>query len=351
MSNDIVLSEQPHEPQGHANMFARSGVNFGDSNSGAVAVESERAIAEAQGKMILSKRFPRSVAACTTEFLDVCKSPEFAEAAFYTVPNRGSGPSIRFAEEAARCCGNFHTGHKELTRGVGKSLVEVYAWDMEKNNYSTRQITIEHIRDTKNGPVALKDQVDIDNRIANVAQRQLRGRILAILPKVMVEAGKAMAKRTLAGSNDKPVSQRITDMTVYFGRFGVTPAMLEKYLDHKIDETTIDELADLQGVCNAIREGTKASEFFGGADTGEIKQIATDKIKDAAKAGDKAKASEPAKTDPAPAKAAAEKAAEPAKSEEPKEEPKEAAKAPVEAKATEADEAAPAAAGDDGGVF
>ena len=44
-------------------------------NAGAVAIEQERAIAETQGKLILAKRFPRSVPAAVAEFLDACKSP------------------------------------------------------------------------------------------------------------------------------------------------------------------------------------------------------------------------------------------------------------------------------------
>jgi len=269
-------------------------------NAGAVAIEQERAIAETQGKLILAKRFPRSVPAAVAEFLDACKSPEFAAAAFYTVPNRGSGPSIRFAEEAARCYGNFDYGHKELSRDEGKSEVEVYAWDMEKNNFSRRQITVMHIRDKTGGAVALKDQADIDNRIANVASKQIRGRILALLSKDLVAKGIAECKKTLAGGNDKPVGQRVIDMTAAFGRLGVSAEMLARRLNHRLDDTTIDELADLAGIYNAIREGAKASDYFsaekedadaagalataGAADAGASTKAAT---KAATKASDK----------------------------------------------------------------
>jgi hypothetical protein len=259
MTQDVVrVEEQVIEPA-----FPRHGMPA-VVNAGAVMIEQERAVAEAQGKIAVAKKFRRNNAEVTVEFLDACKSPEFATAAFYAVPNRGSGESIRFAEEAARCYGNFEFGHRELSRSDGKSEVEVYAWDVERNNFARRQITIMHVVDTKNGPKVLRDQADIDNRIANVASKQVRGRILALLPKALVAAGKAECKKTLAGGNEKPVSQRIVDMTVAFSKIGVTAAMLEKHLTHKLDETTIDELADLAGIFNAIREGTKASEFFGG---------------------------------------------------------------------------------------
>lgn len=242
--------------------FGRMLSSAGALNHGAVAIEQERAIAEAQGQLTLAKRFPRSMAGAMAEFLESCKSPEFAATAFYSVPNRGSGPSIRFAEEAARCYGNFQYGHRELSRSEGKSEVEVFAWDMQNNNFSKRQITVMHVRDTKNGPMPMRDQNDIDNRIANVASKQMRGRILALLPKHLVAAGQEACKRTLAGGGEKPLGERIVGMVQAFGRFGVNRTHLESYLGHGVDNTTLDELADLMGIFNAIKEGGKASEYF-----------------------------------------------------------------------------------------
>lgn len=258
--NDII-EQSPNTPAAN-NPFGRMLAASGGMNSAVVAVEQERAVAEAQGKMALAKRFPRSMAQAHVDFMEACKIPEFAAVAFYSVPNRGSGPSIRFAEEAARCYGNFDYGHRELSRGDGKSVVEVYAWDMEKNNFSRRQLTIEHIVDTKNGPKVLRDQADIDNRIANVASKQIRGRILALLPKGIVMAGQAECKKTIAGNNDKPIAQRVRDMTGAFAKFGVTIKHLEEHLKHGVDDTTLDELVDLTGIYNAIKEGAKASEYF-----------------------------------------------------------------------------------------
>lgn len=243
--------------------FGRMLAAHSGMNAGSIAIEQERAIAEAQGQLTLAKKFPRSVTAAITEFMEACNSSDFAATAFYSVPNRGSGPSIRFAEEAARCYGNFVYGHRELSRSEAKSEIEVYAWDMEKNNRSSRQITVMHVMDTKNGPRKLTDQADIDNKIANVASKQMRGRILALMPKHMIAAGVAAAKRTLAGNGEKPISERLIAMAQAFGKFGVNNEMLVAHLGHPVDNTTVDELADLMGIYNAIREGAKASDFFG----------------------------------------------------------------------------------------
>jgi hypothetical protein len=231
-------------------------------NVGAVSIESERAVAEARGQIQLAKMFPRSVTGSIAEFLDACRSPEFAAAAFYSVPNRGSGPSIRFAEEAARCYGNFEYGHRELSRSAGKSEVEVYAWDKEKNNRSVRQITVEHVIDTKNGPKPCRDQAEIDNLIANKASKQIRGRIMALLPKHMTAAGIAECAKTAAGGNEKPLRDRIQSVVQAFSKYGVTIKRIETYLSHGIDDTTSDELVDLIGIGNALKEGASPSEYF-----------------------------------------------------------------------------------------
>lgn len=262
MSQELVTTQQQgNTPAVFGQRSLAAGVN-----AGAVAIEQERAIAEAQGQLILAKKFPRSMTAAITEFMEACASTDFAATAFYSVPNRGSGPSIRLAEEAARCYGNFVYGHRELSRSEGKSEIEVYAWDMEKNNRSTRQITVNHVTDTKNGPKKLTDQTDIDNKIANVASKQMRGRILALMPKHMIAMGVAKCKLTIAGQSDKPMSERLAAMAQAFGKYGVTNDHLVKYLGHPVDNTTIDEFTDLTGIFNALKEGGKASEYFGQAE-------------------------------------------------------------------------------------
>jgi hypothetical protein len=255
-------AEMPQQAPATTNPFQRMQQTSGGMNHAVVEIESQRAIAEAQGKQLLARKFPRSMTQAMADFMEACKIPEFANVAFYAVPNRGSGPSIRFAEEAARCYGNFEFGHKELSRDKDRSVVVVYAWDTEKGNHSERQITVMHVVDTKNGPKVLRDQTDIDNRIANVASKQMRGRILALLPKGMVMAGIEACKKTIAGDSEKPISQRVNAMVAAFSKYGVGVIHLETKLGHTLDVTTVDELADLIGIFNALKEGGKASEYF-----------------------------------------------------------------------------------------
>ncbi|MEX3764439.1 hypothetical protein [Paraburkholderia phenoliruptrix] len=265
MNQTTALSPEQNQP------FQRMMANAQGINAGAVAIESERAIAEARGQMQLAKMFPRDLNAAYAELMDACKLPALAEVAFYNVPQGGSkvsGPSIRLAEEVARVYGNFEFGHRELSRveatpdAFGRSEIEVYAWDKEKNNRSIRQITVLHVLDTKDGPRRLRDQKDIDNKIANVASKQARGRILALMPKWFVEAAVQQCKRTLAGNNELPLSERIRRMTQAFAPYGVTAEHLEHHLGHPLDQTLSDELVDLTGIFNALKEGAKPSEYF-----------------------------------------------------------------------------------------
>lgn len=258
--NDIETYQQaPTFPQ-TGSAAAGAGVN-----RGAVAIEQDRAIAEAQGQLVLAKKFPRDENRAFDKLMSSCALPSLAAVAFYNVPRAGgsvSGPSIRLAEEIARCYGNFEYGHRELSRDHEKSEIEVYAWDKENNNYSKRQLTVMHVRDTKTGAVKLRDQKDIDDKIANVASKQVRGRILALMPKWMVESAIDKCRQTLAGNSEEPVEARVRKMVSAYAKYGVSSEMIERYLGHKLSEITTDVLVDLVGIYNAIKDGAKPSEYF-----------------------------------------------------------------------------------------
>lgn len=308
MSTELTTQNNP-TPFTRA-MNTQPGVNVG-----AVSIESERAIAEARGQMQLARMFKRDLNAAYSEVLDACKIPEMAEIAFYSVPQGGqkvTGPSIKLMQMIAAACEHFEWGHRELSRteataeSAGRSEVEVVAWDKQKNNVSKRQITILHVRDTKDGPRRLRDQRDIDNHIANVASKQMRSRLQALLPPWLVEAAIKECQKTLSRTNDEPISSRVRNMTQAFSKFGVNDKHLTEYLGHPLDATTLDELIDLIGIFNAVKEGAKASEFFISTDqANETGQPAAAKaIADASASTKKTTASVTAKPKPAASKPA-----------------------------------------------
>lgn len=235
-------------------------------NQGTVAIEASRAIAEAQGKLVIAKRFPRDEIEAYNKVAQACQRKGIAEKAFYSYNRGGStvtGPTIRFAEELARCWGNIDYGIKELSQDVGKSEMQAYAWDLETNAMSVQNFTNPHVREVGGKAKTLTSQRDIYEINANMGARRLRARILAILPNDLVEMAIQECKKTLAGKNDEPLVDRVKKMVVAFSKIGVTQEQIERRLKRKVDTMTIDDFTDYIGIYNAIKQGeSKPSEWF-----------------------------------------------------------------------------------------
>lgn len=239
---------------------------FNGLNQGGALIETSRAITEAQGKLMLAKQFKRNYTDCYSMAIQACQRKGFAEKAFFSYPRGGqtvTGVTIRFAEEMARCYGNIDYGIKELSQTEEKSEMMAYAWDLETNTVSTQNFTVQHLRETKAGNQKLTSQRDIYEKNANDGARRLRSRILAILPPDLIEDCIAECKKTLAGSNDKPISDKIKAMVVYFQKLGVSKEMLEKRLKHTVESITPDELIEYQGIYNGLKsKETTVSDWF-----------------------------------------------------------------------------------------
>ena len=250
--------------------FGANGISAGleNINQGTVAIEASRAVAEAQGKLIIAKNFPRDEVKAYADVIKLCQRKGIAEKAFFSYSRGGStvsGVTIRFAEELARCWGNIDYGIKELSQDNGKSEMQAYAWDMQTNTISTQNFTNPHIREVNKTAKVLTSQRDIYENNANMGARRLRSRILAILPNDLVEAAIEECRKTLAGGNGKPLSDRVRDMVVAFEKMGVTKEQIETRLKHSVESMTPDELVEFVGIFNSIKakESTSA-EWFGG---------------------------------------------------------------------------------------
>lgn len=235
-------------------------------NQGTVAIEASRAIAEAQGKLVIAKRFPRNEVDAYAKAMEACQRPTMAAKAFYSFPRGGQtveGPTIRFAEELARCWGNIDYGIKELSQDDGKSEMQAYAWDLETNAQSVQNFTNPHQREQGKKMVKLTTQRDIYENNANMATRRLRSRILAILPSWFVEDAIEECKKTLAGRNDTPLIDRVKKMVVAFAKLGVTQEQIERRLKKKIDTMNADDFVEYTGIFNAIKQGeSKIADWF-----------------------------------------------------------------------------------------
>lgn len=248
------------------NPFARNAVDH--INAGTVEIESSRAIAEAQGKLVIAKRFPRNEALAYDEAMQACRRHGLADDAFWSYP-RGkevlTGSSIYLARELARVWGNIDYGIRELSRKDGVSEMQAYAWDLQTNALVTQNFTVRHWRDTKNGGYALTDERDIYEITANQGARRLRGCIFSVLPSDLVRAAEDECKKTLAGNNEEPLKDRVRKLITAFGKHGVNAVMIEARLGHSLDTVLPEELADLRSIWNSLKSGvTKPGEWFSG---------------------------------------------------------------------------------------
>lgn len=255
-----ITNYRPDMPQSNA------AVPMENINQGSVAIEASRAVAEAQGKLILAKQYPRDENAAYNKMIMACSRMGLAQKAFYSYPRGGetvSGPTIRLAEVLARCWGNVEYGIKELSQDNGKSEMQAYAWDLETNTMSVQNFTNPHAKEVKGKIRNLTSLRDIYENNANMGGRRLRSRILAIMPADFVEAAVEECRRTLAGQNSEPIQDRVRKMIVAFSKFGVTEAMIEKRLKHKLDAMSPEELTDYIGIFNSMREKqTTVSDWF-----------------------------------------------------------------------------------------
>lgn len=234
--------------------------------SALVEVERSRAVQEVQASLVIAQKFPRDLTSVISKITESCKRFTLAEKAFYKYPKGGTmvtGPSIRLAEVIAQNYKNLDFGIRELERRDGSSLAESYCWDLENNVKQTKIFEVAHIIDTKKGPKRLTDQRDIYELVANQGARRLRACILGIIPGDIVDAGVKQCHATIAKGGGEPLIDRIRKMVMAFKELGISQEMIEEKLEHKIDLTTGEEIAELTGIFQSVKDKmAKRSDFF-----------------------------------------------------------------------------------------
>ncbi len=228
-------------------------------------VESQRAITETQGAIIVAQRFPRDPVASMDRILQAFTRPKLAETALYSYARGGTditGPSIRAAETIAQSWGNMQYGVRELEQRHGESTVEAFCWDVETNTRSTKIFTVKHIRDTRKGRVFLEDQRDIYELIANQGARRLRACILQIIPGDVVEAAITQAETTLR-SKIVITAELIESTLAKFAEIGVPRRAVEARIQRRIEAVTPGLLVQLGKIYNSVKDGmSAASDWF-----------------------------------------------------------------------------------------
>lgn len=231
----------------------------------ATAVEQSRAVAEVQAAVIVAQQCPRNEQTARAQMHESCKSMGLAERAFYSVPNRGNGPSVHLARELARIWGNLQYGVHELSRddAAGMSEVQAFAWDVQTNTRSTRTFQVPHERMNRKERSKLTDLGDIYLNNQNQGARAVREAIFSILPPWFVEEAKEACSATLRGGGGKPLTVRISDAIAAFGGIGVDQDRIEARLGKSSAKWTEHDVAQLSVMFRTIerREVDADDEF------------------------------------------------------------------------------------------
>lgn len=224
---------------------------------------SSRAAQEVQAAMVIAKRFPRDQELAYANIMVACKRRALAEEAIYSYPRGGTqveGPSIRLAEALAQNWGNIDFGIIELEQRPGESTVMAYAWDLQTNTRQTKIFTVQHARKSGERIVALTDPRDVYEMVANQGARRVRNCILGVIPGDVVDAALDACNQTLKKQSDEPLIDRIRKMAAAFGELGVTVAMVEERLGHKLDASSENELVKLRKIYKSIKDGVASRE-------------------------------------------------------------------------------------------
>ena len=255
------------EPRSADNPFTAGeiAVNAGAGNGGLVSVESQRAVAEVQARMMIARANPRDAIRAMERILNDCTRPTLATSAVYQYARGGTdirGPSIRLAEAIAQRWGNLASGIKEIARHGEYSECVAYAWDLETGYYDERQFQVRHWRDTRQGGYRLTDERDIYELIANMGQRRKRAVLLTVIPGDVTEAALQACEKTMTAKADTSPDgiKRLLDA---FAEFGVTQPQIEARIQRRLDAIRPAQIVMLGKIFNSLRDGmSDAADWF-----------------------------------------------------------------------------------------
>jgi hypothetical protein len=223
----------------------------------ATAVEQARAVAEVQAAIVVAQQVPRDEVRALAQMRRACEQLPLASRAFYSVPNRGSGPSVHLARDLARVWGNVQYGVHELRRDDdrGESEIQAFAWDVETNTRSTRTFIAPHVRMAGGKRRVLVDIGDIYLSNQNIGARAVRECLFSVLPPWFTDEAQDICRETIARGDGKPLAQQINEALEAYAGIDVAPDQLEQRLGRRTHEWAGEHLAQLRILFQSIRNG------------------------------------------------------------------------------------------------
>lgn len=280
-----------------------------ETASRAVATRTE---AEVKAMYALAQLRPRDIDTVRVDLLRACKRSRFAETARYSIPRGGKkveGPSIRFAEEAMRAMGNLYVSFSIVHEDEDVRIIRGRCVDLERNTPYEDELIVRKTmlrREVKRGQRVISQKtnssgqtvylVEADDSelvvIQNAAKSKLRRNlILQALPSDLLEEAMDEAIATLRAKDASDPAAARKKIVDSFAELNVFPAQLKEFLECELTQISPQQLSDLRGIYQAIKEGATTWKEITAKDdsegTGATVSALADKV--AAKRAEKSK--------------------------------------------------------------
>jgi hypothetical protein len=246
-------------------------------SAGELQVTREQQIArsEIETAIAIAKRFPRDEEAGYNKLMMACRRLTFASQAEYSFPRGGEdvkGPSVKLAREAMRCFANMRAG-VHITHEQGEERqIRAFAWDVENN---VRIEQDDHFRklvqrrkkdergrktsETEWVPVDERDLREVTNRRGAIAYRNC---VFQIVPTDWVEDALEICRQTIREAGTKDPEGMRRKLVSAFASLSITEAMLQTYLGHPIHSCNVDEIDQLRGIYQSIKDGNSTWQEY-----------------------------------------------------------------------------------------
>lgn len=222
----------------------------------------------------MATQAPRNQREAWQRILEACRRPTFAQKAIYSKPVGGSkieGPSIRLAEAIIREWRNIIVRTSIVYEDDAARRVSVLVIDLESNLQLCREIVTPKTVERKNAKdrdvlgerlnsagervyIVRATEDEMANRESAAISKIVRNEGLRLIPSDVVEDAIGEARRTRKQAAAADPDFAIKSLVYRFGELRISVGDLERYLGGPIDKATADQIDDLEGVLQAIRD-------------------------------------------------------------------------------------------------
>ena len=232
---------------------------------------------EIQAAVVLAKRFPRDEERAKASILAACDLENFAGGGYYSFPrgkkknengewvsNIISGGGIRLAREMKRNWSNIRSGFFITHDDDDARGIVAWAWDLEKNNRESASDFFKKLiqRKTAEGNTTWitaneRELRELTFRRAAIIERNC---LFSLFPSYFIDQCVETCKRTEAGGDKVDLKDKIAKMEKHFAQIGVTKEALERYLKKPVTACTREDVAELRGIAEGIKDGMISKE-------------------------------------------------------------------------------------------